>query len=280
MGSHRMASVAPSWLSRLAWETIEVGSEASDTKVGIVVITATREHQELLLEIQALISAVGQWRREHDAVATAKRVRQARADAIQARAERDDEVRQLEVLNRAVADLEKAIVELASDIEVKEEQLLAGVEPQSEADRLARMLDILRERRVSLEETLVETVEERDEKRADADEAERVLTAAVAENHAAQVYVRDQRESLVAQINEAETQRQELRSRLDAELRELFEKLVAEHGVGAARLDNGTCSATGLPLSPKELAAIAELGEEELAFCPHTGIILVRERGA
>lgn len=243
-------------------------------------ITATREHQELLLEIQALISSVEQWRREHDAVATAKRVRQARADAIQARAERDDEVRQLEVLNRAVADLEKAIVELASDIEVKEEQLLAGVEPQSEADRLARMLDILRERRVSLEETLIETVEERDEKRADAEEAERVLTAAVAENHAAQVYVRDQRESLVAQINDAETQRQELRSRLDAELRELFEKLVAEHGVGAARLDNGTCSATGLPLSPKELAAIAELGEEELAFCPHTGIILVRERGA
>lgn len=243
-------------------------------------VTATREHQELLLEIQDLISSVAQWRREHDAVATAERVRQARADAIQARAERDDELRQLDVLNRSVADLENAIAELATDIDVKEEQLLAGVEPRSEADRLARMLDILRERRSILEETLVDTAEEREEKRADAQAAERVLSSAVAENHAAQVYVRDTRASLVERINEAEAQRQEASAKLAPELLELFEKLVAEHGVGVARLDNDTCTATGLPLNPQELEHIRALGEEELAFCPQTGIILVRERGA
>ena len=63
---------------------------------------------------------------------------------------------------------------------------------------------------------------------------------------------------------------------LDAGMVAVYDKTLAKRGVGAARLFHGTSEASGMKLSPGDLADIKSAAADDLVFCPDSGAILVR----
>ena len=70
--------------------------------------------------------------------------------------------------------------------------------------------------------------------------------------------------------------RDELAATFEPGLLAVYEKTLAKHGIGAARLFHGTSEGSGMQLSPGDLADIRKAAEDDIVFCPDSGCILVR----
>ena len=79
-----------------------------------------------------------------------------------------------------------------------------------------------------------------------------------------------------AEASGLRTRRAEFAAGLDAGLLAVYEKTLAKRGVGAARLFHGTSEASGMKLSPGDLAEIKAAAADDIVFCPDSGAILVR----
>ena len=79
-----------------------------------------------------------------------------------------------------------------------------------------------------------------------------------------------------AEAAEVRAKRAEFVQGLDAGMVAVYDKTLAKRGVGAARLFHGTSEASGMKLSPGDLADIKSAAADDLVFCPDSGAILVR----
>lgn len=83
--------------------------------------------------------------------------------------------------------------------------------------------------------------------------------------------------AVAAEGNDLTGQRQTLAVTLPADLVARYDKIRERNGgIGAARLVGNTSEASGLPISPADLAQIEQTPVDTLAFCPDSGAILVR----
>lgn len=71
-------------------------------------------------------------------------------------------------------------------------------------------------------------------------------------------------------------ERNNIISKIDDFLVELYEKIKIEHGVGAGILNNGSCSSCQIQISPAEISNIRALDSEEVVRCENCRCILVR----
>lgn len=71
-------------------------------------------------------------------------------------------------------------------------------------------------------------------------------------------------------------ERNNIISKIDDFLVELYEKIKLEHGVGAGILNNGSCSSCQIQISPAEISNIRALDSEEVVRCENCRCILVR----
>ena len=62
----------------------------------------------------------------------------------------------------------------------------------------------------------------------------------------------------------------------DAGLLAVYEKTLAQRGIGAARLFHGKSEGSGMQLSPGDLADLKQAAADDIVFCPDSGCILVR----
>ncbi|MDP5225622.1 MULTISPECIES: C4-type zinc ribbon domain-containing protein [Arthrobacter] len=56
----------------------------------------------------------------------------------------------------------------------------------------------------------------------------------------------------------------------------LYQKTLERRGVGAARLFHGHSEGSGMDLSPGDLAEVRAAAEDDVVYCPDSGVILVR----
>jgi predicted nucleic acid-binding Zn-ribbon protein len=72
------------------------------------------------------------------------------------------------------------------------------------------------------------------------------------------------------------TERQNVISKVEKDLLDLYEKIRSEHGVGAGLFSHGTCNSCQIQISPSEINNINSTDPEEVIRCENCRCILVR----
>ena len=182
-----------------------------------------------------------------------------------------------------VADIERELTRAEADVAsvtarmVRDQQHLDGGKGGSkELTALQAEIVSLERRRSDLEDTELEVMERLDAARTREGEAASALAAL----HEKRRELEEKRDAELAVIGadsaDAEARREELAATFDATLLALYEKTLAKHGIGAARLFHGTSEGSGMQLSPGDLADIRKAADDDIVFCPDSGCILVR----
>ena len=237
---------------------------------------ASSEEQLRLLDLQALDSTVRKLRNRARTVsdnseiaALALQRAAAQSRLVAASTEAADITREL---TRAEAD----VAAVASRVERNQKHLDSGHGTSKELTALQSEMESLKRRRSDLEDVELEVMERPETAKA-AEEQSREAAAALDAEMAALEEKRD------AELAEIETERQavvasrdELAATFEPGLLAVYEKTLAKHGIGAARLFHGTSEGSGMQLSPGDLADIRKAAEDDIFFCPDSGAILVR----
>ena len=141
---------------------------------------------------------------------------------------------------------------------------------------LQHELDTLQRRQSSLEDTLLEVMERREELAADQerelaaiDDLQTSLTDAQRACDTARAEVDQRRHQLVSR-------RDELSAGIDEALLSLYERQRSRTGVGAGALQGRRCGACRLEIDKGELARIAAADDDEVLRCPECSAILLR----
>jgi predicted nucleic acid-binding Zn-ribbon protein len=229
-----------------------------------------------LLDLQATDTALTQLahRRSHlpELAAIAERVARA--------AELNDRV--VEARTR-LDDLAAEQKRLESDVETvraragrDESRLQAGGLPSRELESLQHEIATLARRQSTLEDELLEVMEQ-------AEEAQAALDEAAARHQAVLDEQRDleaKRDAAFAEIDTAVAQRTPQRAaiagELPADLLALYERARTQSGTGAALLRQRRCEACHIELSGSELSRVRTAAPDEVVRCDNCRAILVR----
>jgi uncharacterized protein len=186
----------------------------------------------------------------------------------------------------ALEDADAEVARFESEIEAvrqredRDRSLLAsGATDAKQLADLQHELETLQRRQASLEDSLLEVMERREELQAqvhaEAGEVE-TLQAELAGTQQAL-------EAARAAIDEARqlhaSRRDTLTGSLDPVLSDLYERQRAGGGPGAGPLLGRRCGACRLEIDRGEMSRISAAAEDELVRCPECGAILLRVKG-
>lgn len=167
-----------------------------------------------------------------------------------------DAVRQREDRDRALLDSGQAIAKQVADLQHE--------------------LETLQKRQASLEDSLLELLEQREQLQTQATAEATVLEGLSADLAKVQ-------ETLDTSLAEIETtrgqraaRRDDLAAGIDDELVALYERQRASGGIGAAPLRGGQCGACRIEIDRGQLARISAAAPEEVQRCPECSAILLR----
>ena len=192
----------------------------------------------------------------------------------------------LAVLGIAMEDLDNQVSRFEGEIdgvrqrEDRDRGLLDS--PATNAKQLPELqheLETLQRRQSSLEDSLLEVMERREELAADQTEEQTNIDRLKNE------LVTAQQERDVAVDDIESTRRLRLQRRegvtaaIDPELVALYERLRAATGIGAGALQGRRCGACRIEIDSGELSRVAAAAEDEVLRCPECGAILLRVKG-
>jgi predicted nucleic acid-binding Zn-ribbon protein len=201
----------------------------------------------------------------------------------QTQAEHREANDRLASLRLALEDLDAQITKFESEIDAvrgREDRdrsmLEAGAISAKQLSDLQHELETLQRRQSSLEDSLLEVMERREELQTrQADELAEIdgLESELAEAQQA-------RDDALAAIEQTRHQclsrRDELTASLDSELVSLYERQRALGGAGAGRLQGRRCGACRIEIDRGGLARISAAADDEVLRCPECGAILLR----
>jgi uncharacterized protein len=231
---------------------------------------------EVLLQVQERDLAIDRLRHRRDHLperaelrTVEDRIAQVQTTLVEAMGRRDEVVDRQTKLEADVAASEKRIVEI--DKRMYSGEVSASRDLQAMTDEIQS----LKRRVSSLEDQALEVMEEREpldaevatleQQRADLDG--QALLARIAEAEAA----------IDAELATEQAARREVATGLPADLASTYERLRSKlGGVGAARLEQGSCTGCHLKLPSTEVERLRKLDPDEVAFCDQCGRILVR----
>lgn len=193
----------------------------------------------------------------------------------------------LAVLAIAIEDIDAQVARLESEIdgvrqrEDRDRNLLdSGSVNPKQLEELQHELDTLQRRQTSLEDSLLEVMERREQLANDHAELSANLEALQA-NLTNAGHNRDAALSEIEQVRgQRMARRDEIAAGLDPALAQLYERQRAASGAGAARLLGRRCGACRIELDRGELARISAAPEDEVVRCPECQAILLRIGGA
>ncbi|MBI3212499.1 MAG: hypothetical protein HYZ38_01650 [Mycobacterium sp.] len=201
----------------------------------------------------------------------------------QVEAELQAAIDRVAVLGIALEDLEGQVSRLETEIDgvrQREDRDRALIDsPGTAAKQVAELsheLETLARRQSSLEDSLLEIMERREQLQAE--QAREQVT--VNDLRHGRDDARSARDRAVAELEqtrgEHSAQREQLAAALDADLLALYEKQRAVTGIGAGVLQGRRCGACRIEIDRGELARIAAADAEEILRCPECGAILLR----
>ena len=181
-------------------------------------------------------------------------------------------------LDRRQNDLERQIHDIDAKIETASKQLYGGtVTASRELQALEADIASLKRHRSELEDVELGVLMEREPidgqlATADAQRTELDADAAQCQVAIAEAIVRIDRET-----SELTERRVGLAASIDIVTMKTYDSLrTRNNGVGAARLEHGTCMSCRLKLSAVHLDQLRKVPETDLAFCDACGAILIR----
>jgi uncharacterized protein len=186
----------------------------------------------------------------------------------------------------ALEDLDAQVAKFESEIDAVRQRedrdrsmLAAGTVDAKQLTELQHELVTLQRRQSSLEDSLLEVMERREELQnqqagelANIDELQNKLTEA-------QRALDEVRTEIDQLRHQSVSRRDELVSELDADLVALYERQRAGGGAGAALLQGRRCGACRIEIDRGGLARITAAAEDEVLRCPECGAILLRVKG-
>lgn len=192
----------------------------------------------------------------------------------------------LGALRIALEDLDAQVSRFESEIEAVRQRedrdrsmLTSGATDAKQLSDLQHELETLLRRQTSLEDSLLEVMERREELQAQLDGEQRAVEALESELAVAQAAL----DAAVAEIDEARqvrsTRRDTLSAGLDPDLSAMYERQRARGGPGAGPLLGHRCGACRIEIGRTELSRISAAPEDELVRCPECGAILLRVKG-
>ncbi|MDY6996209.1 MAG: C4-type zinc ribbon domain-containing protein [Actinomycetota bacterium] len=215
------------------------------------------EHRTKTLPEQAALETAQTTLREANDRLAAVQLALADVDAVVGKSESEiDGVRQREDRDRALLD--------------------GGTLDPKQLTELQHELDTLQRRQSSLEDSLLEVMERREELAGEQDRelaGIEDLQTAVAD---AQRVCDQARADLAHRATMAQTRREELVAGIDDALMALYERQRARSGAGAGALQGRRCGACRIEIDKGELARIAAAADDEVLQCPECSAILLR----
>jgi uncharacterized protein len=189
----------------------------------------------------------------------------------------------LAALGLALDDLDAEIVKFESEIdsvrdrENRDRKLLdAGATNAKQLADLQHELATLERRQASLEDSLIEVMERREDlQRQQADELAAIdtLESELAE---AQRAHDDALASIEQSRHQCFSRRDRLTAGLDPDLVSMYERQRSRGGAGAGRLQGRRCGACRIEIDRGELARISAAADDDVLRCPECGAILLR----
>jgi uncharacterized protein len=191
----------------------------------------------------------------------------------------------LGALRIALEDLDAQILRFESEIDAvrqredRDRSLLKSVADAKQLSELQHEMETLQRRQSSLEDSLLEVMERREQLQAQ-------QTAELAGSEALQADLAAAQQALDGALDEIDqtrrlhsTRRDELTAALDPELMALYERQRAGGGPGAGALLGRRCGACRIEIDRGELSRISAAAEDDVLRCPECGAILLRVKG-
>jgi predicted nucleic acid-binding Zn-ribbon protein len=185
----------------------------------------------------------------------------------------------LEDLDAQVAKFESEIDGVRQREERDRSMLAAGTVDARQLTELQHELGTLERRQASLEDSLLEVMERREELQgqqagelAAIDELQSKLTDAQRARDSTRAEIDQQRHQCISR-------RDELVAELDPDFVALYERQRSRGGAGAGLLQGRRCGACRIEIDRGELARISAAAEDEVLRCPECGAILLRVKG-
>jgi len=189
----------------------------------------------------------------------------------------------LAALQIALEDLDVQVSKFESEIDsVRQREdrdrglLAAGTTDARQLTELQHELETLERRQSSLEDSLLEVMEHREDVQRDQVVALAKIDELQNDLAAAQEACDVARAELDQLRHQSLSRRDELISELDADLVALYERQRARGGPGAGLLQGRRCGACQIEIDRGELARISAAAEDEVLRCPECGAILLR----
>lgn len=186
----------------------------------------------------------------------------------------------------AVEDLDEQVSRLEAEIDAvrkredRDRSLLAsGVSDAKHQADLQHELETLQRRQASLEDTLLEVMERREELQAQESVEAGTIDGLQADLAGAQQALDDALAELDQTRGEHSSRRDALSAALNPDLSALYERLRGGGGPGAGQLQGHRCGACRIEIGRGELARITAAAEDEVLRCPECGAILLRVKG-
>jgi len=191
------------------------------------------------------------------------------------------------VLQIALDDLDGQVSRFESEIDgVRQredrdrEMLDSGTVNSKQLSELQHELGTLERRQASLEDSVLEVMERREELVGQHASEQAVIDALGADLATAELA----RDEALAEINEIRRARGERRSQItgevNADLLALYERQRTTTGVGAGLLQGRRCGACRIEIDRGESSRIAAADDDEVVRCPECGAILLRLSGS
>ncbi|MEU1398913.1 C4-type zinc ribbon domain-containing protein [Micromonospora zamorensis] len=179
-------------------------------------------------------------------------------------------------LDRDIARLEKDVEQVRVRKEKDENRLAAGTGPARELEALQHELVSLNRRQGDLEDAELELMEQRETAQGVLHGVEQRL-ADTRDKRAATEQRRDEAMAEIAKEEEFKRgARQPLAADLPSDLVNLYDKIRADTGLGAALLTGGRCGGCRLDLSGADLAGIRKAAPDDVVRCEDCRRIMVR----
>lgn len=183
-----------------------------------------------------------------------------------------------------LADVDKRQTDLEADVKASEERI-AQIDKRMYSGEVSASRDLqamndeitsLKRRVSGLEDRVLETMEEREPIAAEVAQAEQQLDELAGRRAALEEAIAAACGEIDAEIGGEEALRAAAAQRVPDDLLSTYQDLrVRLGGIGAARLEHGTCMGCRLALPATEVDRLKNLGSGELAHCDQCGRILV-----
>jgi uncharacterized protein len=191
----------------------------------------------------------------------------------------------LGALQIALEDMDAQVSRFESEIDAvrqredRDRSLLESVADAKQLSELQHELGTLQRRQSSLEDSLLEVMEHREQLQSQQTAEAAAIETLQADLAAAQQALDGALDEIDQNRHAHATRRDELTAVLDPELVALYERQRAGGGPGAGPLLGRRCGACRIEIDRGELSRISSAAEDDVLRCPECGAILLRVKG-